>query len=398
MSGNRVIKGRVETVIVFLLSPLLSIPFLLIQLRRGDRYVKIILSLLIGLLSFVYIPHFTNDKTRYFERYEHFKFIDFDGFLLHLVYTQRPDFIFEFFIFCFSKIGFNIQYLILLVSSFTFYSIYSFFENVFSYYKIERRWYKFIAPIVLVTLSVAALFSGIRFYLGTAFLLWAIDFMLLRKNTKIGILFLALSVSTHFSFSMFVPILLLYRFFPNNALLLKALLSVCLVLWFIPKDFLERFIDVLKLSESYKGKSEAYITDEVKRSENMLILMYIQNLWSYFAVIFLLLIKKNKITNYVKFIILSFVVIGITHPLIVVYARYMLVVKILFFSYLLVLKINKKIGKLPFYTLIVVAILGFLVDIITQRNNITASFQFENLATMYNILSTKLEIEDFIRD
>ena len=95
-------KGTFETVLTFVVSPFLSLPFMFMQLKRGnDKYIVLLLSILLGFLSYLYIPNVTNDKVEYFSRYELFVNFNYADLLLYFAQIYRADFLFDHLIFLF---------------------------------------------------------------------------------------------------------------------------------------------------------------------------------------------------------------------------------------------------------------------------------------------------------
>lgn len=61
------------TWLMFLLSPFASIPLILLNIWKGRfKHPAILSSLLIGIISYLYIPTFSNDSDNYLEKHRAF--------------------------------------------------------------------------------------------------------------------------------------------------------------------------------------------------------------------------------------------------------------------------------------------------------------------------------------
>src|SRR5690554_4585474 len=95
-------KGTFETCLIFVLSPFLSIPFIFVQLKRGnEKLMTFLLSIMIGLLSFLFVPSSGFDKTVYIKRYLLFKEYNFAQLKDYFIFGLKPDYIFDTIIYLF---------------------------------------------------------------------------------------------------------------------------------------------------------------------------------------------------------------------------------------------------------------------------------------------------------
>lgn len=392
---NNIKKGRLEAIIFFLLSPLLSLPLIFLQIRRKDSFALVLISAFLGLLSFSYIPHFSNDKTRYFERYEKFIGLDWTSYLVHLEETKRPDFIFETLVFSFAKLGVNIQFLFLIITFFTVYSIFLFIKKVIEA-ESKTLYYFNIGTIFLIlfSFSIGDLFSGIRFYFGTSIFIWAIYFLFFCKNYKKAALFLLLSIFTHFSLLFFIPILFVAYLYPEQKSP-KIILLFSMIFLFIPKDFFENLLGMIQLSESYSNKSVSYLSDDREFSENLLILNGIRNLWLYFSLGYLLL-RKGDFSRIYILVVLFTSVVNITYPISLVFNRYTILLKVLFLTFYLLLWYRRQMSLKVLTMISILFFLNFVVDIIVYRDNFSASFHWEDMLFIIDFLTNKIVPSDFL--
>ncbi|MDC9499814.1 hypothetical protein PSH39_19820, partial [Pseudoalteromonas sp. Angola-20] len=110
-------KNTLIMYVLFILSPLLSLPLIFLQLKKKlDKGIIFIFSLFIAILSYRYIPNLTNDKARYIERSEMFSNFSFSQLLDYFSLVKRPDFIFDTINFIFSKLDVSIGFFFFFIT------------------------------------------------------------------------------------------------------------------------------------------------------------------------------------------------------------------------------------------------------------------------------------------
>ena len=383
-------KGVFESYFVFILSPFLSIPFILAQILRKDKNSIFLLSLLMGIISYLFIPHVNNDKTRYIERYLDFKYLNFQGFFEHLIISQRPDFIFESFIYLFSSFNFNINFLFFIITSFTYFTIF-YFGKCLTTEKEYHNYFVLVFFLFFLSFSFPHLFSGVRFYFGISLFLWSIYFMQLRKPLFMGI-FMVLATQTHFSIIAFVVPLLVLYLFPNKSFKIFFLLS--LLFLFLPHSILDQILNTGILPQAISFKTSLYLYQETSISENLHLLDFLRNLWVYLACIYLL-IRRNDKSIYYNLNLLFFAIVNVTHILPVVFMRYAILLKIMFIL-LLLFDYKKNRNIKPLLLFIFLFVLAQLIDIYVLRYNFLASFSKEHFLNLYSIFSKNISLNDIL--
>jgi hypothetical protein len=66
-------KYDIVSVILFVVSPLIAIPAIFFGILNKSKFSLQLLALLFGVVSYIYIPNFSDDRSRYFELYEDFQ-------------------------------------------------------------------------------------------------------------------------------------------------------------------------------------------------------------------------------------------------------------------------------------------------------------------------------------
>lgn len=395
----RVKKGVFETVVVFILSPFLSLPFLFFQLKKGnDKLTVLILSLLVGMMSYLYIPHLTNDKATYFNRNLFFKKIDFGEFWSSL---ERLDFIFDLSNFFSSKLFSNFNYFFFIITSITIFSILRFVKKTLSFKLKQKYIFKSYSLILIFSIiSLNALFSNTRFLLTTSVFIWVIYYLFIDKNLIKAIIYSFISIFLHFSFLVFIPLVLFVYIFPNIFKYSKIILILSTVFLIIPKgiDLLDLLLKIDILPSYTRYKAEIYANDDTVYSQSAYILFYIKNLWFYFLIVFLFFRKKNIKRDFLYTIIVLFILfISLFHSNPFIFGRYSIVLSFFFVIYLIYMYNSKKsLNKVWFIIFVSCIFLHLGVDLLVLRNNLIASYSFEDIFSFYSIFSKNITPFDFL--
>lgn len=371
---------------VFILSPFLSLPLLLIQLRKGiDKSVCFLISILMGFLSVKYIPHITNDKTRYIERNDLFSNYSFVDLFSYFNSTSRPDYIFDLLNYFFAQLNIDIRYLFFIV---TFSTVYLFFSFV---KKLINDSYSFTYTnttlfIVFFSFSLAGLLSGMRFMLAGSFFIWFVYYLYFDRKYVRAIILMILALSTHFSYSLLVLATLL-SFFSNSTRTVKFCLIMSLLFFILPKSLVVNLLNFLSLPLEYETKIGNYTELDVEFSNNAVILSYIRNIWFYCAVIYLLLYKPDKNDRLYILVSVFLIFINIMYPIPVIFNRYIGFYKIIFATYLIYVSMNRSIKKVYFYLFLILYSIGWLVDVLIFRINFSESYSVSDLWSIFSIFS-----------
>src|SRR5690554_2940599 len=229
-------KGSFETLAAFVISPFLSLPFMFMQLKRGsDKLIIPLLSFLTGFLSYLYIPAITNDKVEYFKRNALFVNFSYEDLWGYFVQINRADFLFDHLNFIFAKLGWNINYFFFFVTSITVYLILRFIKTILT--RQQKSYYTYSAISLLLVFSIISLnglFSNVRFLLTTSIFMWSLYYFFFNRNLFRAIVLLMITLLFHFSFTFFIPGILLVLFYPNIYRYLKIILCISLIFLLVP--------------------------------------------------------------------------------------------------------------------------------------------------------------------
>lgn len=390
-------KKSLTTFYVFFLSPFLFIPFLILQLKaKKDSGVILITSLFLSILSFNYIAYITNDKARYIERFTAFNKYSIQDLITYYQESFRPDYIFDFINYIVSKSQLSDSYFFLLIT----------FTTVFSLLTFIRKSIREDVPfnfcnktffLVLFSLSLPALFSGVRFIFAGSMFVWFIYSFYIKKEKAlvISFVFLLLSISTHFSY-LYLTLPVFFALFALRTGLkvsyLKVLLVFSFLSHFIPPILFASLFDAINLPSGFANKVEIYTAhSEFESSYNAKILDLIKYSWYYFSIPVLLLYKPKNSNALLLLILSFFIFINIISPIPTAYYRYLGFIKIIFAIFIIKEFISNNLQKRLFIFLLFLYFIGFMTDILVLRTNFLESYSLSNSLTLFHVFLNKSE-------
>lgn len=403
-------KGTIETFFIFLLSPILSLPLVMLQLKRKDNLAGILVSFFVGLIAFLYIPSISNDKARYFERYELFKGMSFDNFLEFLTNLKKPDFIFDFILFLGSKSHIRIEFIFLLLTFVCVYVLFKIVNTIIKNSEPQSYNYLFVSFIILISFSLPGLLSGLRFTLGASIFIYGMFLLFfLQKNAR-GILVILLATQIHFSLLYFLPAIIIFGLDRLNKINYRMLFLASLIFLLIPSSITGTVLTSLSLSESLDAKTGVYVDEQDFVSQNFdtnqsSVLIYIlRTAWYYATLIFLIFFGKRISKSgwgetIINLIYLFIFFTNFTYSFTTIFTRFAIIVK---FSFLICLiysylnRQNKQLRK-ALYLLVTFFLISFLIDIYVLRYNFVQSLFSNYNLLLIQILDNKITHDEFLR-
>ena len=116
-------RGNLDKYVVFVLSPFLSLPLILWDTLNKSKGSLVLLTILLSLLSYLYVPSEDDDKFYYINLYSQFRAYSLAQFL-GFIFLGATDFLFYFFIYLFALAAKSLKNnLIVLMTVFTAISI-----------------------------------------------------------------------------------------------------------------------------------------------------------------------------------------------------------------------------------------------------------------------------------
>lgn len=376
-------------------------PVVLLGIYKKNTFNIGILVFFIGILSFLYVPTFSNDRVRYYELYEIIQRYSFKEFIIYLGIIRMPDFIFHTLIFITSKMGINIQFLFLGITTFTFGSFFFLFNKLFDKNSLSNKIYFLGFLLFLFSFSYYHSISGMRQYFGISFFLLAAYNLLIENKTTKSITLLLLAIFTHFSLLLFIPALFILKIYPNKHKIYRTIFVFSFLFLFIPKSLiLDIFNYTNFLSEAYNTKADAYLNGDdfiergIKGGSSNYYLMHLFSIsWVYYAYIYLLLtIKRNSIIR--NWLYLFFGLTNMFYVISTVYWRYLFLLSILF-AFLILTELNNKRIKPALLTLSFFFI-SILTQIIIARYNIIESYFDKHILSIFFVFFKHIQPNDFL--
>ena len=385
---------------LFLISPFMAIPTIFFGIVNKSKFSLGLLVLLFGLVSYMYIPHVSNDRARYFELYEDFSDKSFVALFAYLILTGQ-DFILQSMFYFASQINLPAQLV------FAFSTIVTIGFIMYTYGKITFNsdsttpQLRFIAIMFLcLAIPFVDLLSGTRFMFAASFVLMAFYKGLVERK-KIAFLFLLLAVCIHFSVYIFVFIFLVLYLFPNTDKLYKILFVTSFFFVLIPIDFLMLVFNSLGISGGLEMKSEAYLGGDdfvkkgVEESYLQKIAYFLSLIWIFGIYLYTYFKIKNK-SIFKNIVLFTATIINVFFSVPTIFFRYSIVLGF-FFVILLIIELYENKQKSGIYFFGIILSLILFIQILFSLQNITKTFSNKNSWLLVLIVNSELiNSNDFI--
>lgn len=385
---------NIINILLFLISPFLALPTIIFGIVKRSKLSLILLIVFIGILSYLYIPNYSDDKSRYIEIYENFKNWEYIPFILYNL-SRSQDFILQLMFKFGADIGIKVQIVFFIVTTISVGIILKIWYQVVFLLNFNKRDSLLSLLLFVTSISFLDLFSGTRFFLAASMALYAyFQGFFLNKNIK-AILLLLISVNIHFGLLVFAFAYFFLKFTLHKDYVIKAAFLLSFIFLVLPKDFLMNVISSTSLDGALASKSEAYlksdkdfVTEEIKQGGfGGMMIYFIQNIWIYGMYIYLFLkIKSKEYYHLICFFLITILNIFYASP--TVYFRYSLFIK-MFFVLVLLFDLKKYNTKKESVFFIICFICVLTTHIIVTRYNIHKSYVDQNSFYFLDILFKK---------
>lgn len=395
-------KQRIDllNLIMFIVTPFLAIPTIIYGVVNKSKFSLSLLILMFGLVSYMYVPNFEDDRARYFELYDDFKDVSFLE-MFSFFFLTSQDFILQSLFYWASQIHLSAQLVFAVVTMITVSFIFFVYYKTISSFEITNPKYGLLSFLLLIcSISYIDLLSGTRFMFAASFVLISFYLGLIEKK-KWPFLLLFVALFIHFSMLVFVPIFIILKLFPTQFKNYKIVFIVSLLFLILPKTFVISLFEALGLQGALQEKSKVYLSGEdfiesgLGEAFGALVIYYISIFWIFIGYVYLLFtLKRNSSIRNIVFLVSS--VINIFYAVPTIFLRYAIVLK-LFFVFMIIIELYKykKNHSLYFFGIIFSMILG--TQIIIARNNIEKSFLDKNSFLLLTIIEKeKIVPNDFI--
>lgn len=370
---------------LFVILPFLSMPIILLQLRKNRRgFYAVLIAAFFGITASLLAP--TGDLYRLYITYFDFQEMNFEGFLSFI--QIKPDFLFYFILFIFAKIGLSIRLII--------------FGVVFSYVHLSlrlllnaRKEVQF-GVMLLFIMQFDFLLQGLFLRFPLAMLLVIVAF-LRNLNHKKGILiWLVLASMVHFAALITIPLYFLskIKYRKLNMLFLLSLFIMpfgSYIFVFLTQSFIEYFPDIplkLKIESYFLGYWALEYFDD--RTWKALLQFYTERILYGLVLLYFILTKKNSRLRTLVIPFLILVNIFFSFPNL--FSRYA-VLPVFFGLYTIVSEYGKSpLTRLIKIGLVMIIPIVFGIRIVAQQKNIRAGYIPEILYS--NVISLSFKTYD----
>lgn len=385
---------NIINILIFLISPFLALPTILLGIIRKSKFALTLFIIFIGFLSYLYIPNYSDDKSRYIEIYEDFKNWDYIPFILYNL-SNSQDFILQLLFKIAADIGIKVQIIFFIITVISVGILLKIWSHIVIFLNLNKKEALLSLLLFITSISFLDLFSGTRFMLAASIALYAyFQGFFLNKNKK-ALLLLLLSVNIHFGLLVFAFAYIFLKFIIHKNYIIKAAFLLSFVFLLLPKDFLIGIFSSIGLGGALASKTEGYINADTEfvtqgikdGGTGSIIIYFFQNVWIYGMYIYLFIrIKSKQQYHLLAFFLVTLLNIFYSVP--TVYLRYSLFVKMFFVIILLIDMKTYKSKKATFF-FIVCFVCILITQIVVMRYNIEESYMSENCFLFLDILFKK---------
>ncbi|MCD8447603.1 EpsG family protein [Tenacibaculum finnmarkense] len=384
--------------ILFLLSPIVSFPFIIILLYTKGKESLFLISLFLGVVSYMLLPSWELDLSRYYLYYEQILKYDLSSFLEFL--KQKNDYVFYSILFMFSRLGLKYQLVLLIISTFNFYISLKIFDRVYSRYstkEFSQNKYFLLCSLFILSLPVMSLISVSRFSIGYTFFMLGVYRFIVNNKIR-GVLNVFIASITHFAFIVYLP------FFPlllvkNKKRVLALILIIFMFSFFVP---IEKVIVLLSNYIPFLS-TKMLIYLELFADTNIKILSTILLGPVFISIMFLIFYYKIIPQKLYLFCVMLLLVVLLTIPLnLIIYDRFVQVFKPVLALTVVVVYLGIKNKKNIYILESIIVLLLFFFSLyyvytfgIIYRENLKIFLNIFKLLFV-SILNTTYSLSDFL--
>ncbi|THD31520.1 EpsG family protein [uncultured Flavobacterium sp.] len=394
-------KQRVDllNLMLFIFSPFLAIPSIIYGVINKSKFSLLLLILMFGLVSYMYVPNFEDDKARYFEIYENYR----DGSFMEMFtyfFLSSQDFILQTLFYVASQIDLPAQLVFSTVTIITISFIFFIYYKIINSFENNLKLGLLSFILLICSISYLDLLSGTRFMFATSFVLLSFYLGLVGKK-KWPFLLLFVAIFIHFSTLIFIPVYFALKFLPDKNKIFRLIFIISLIFLILPKSFAISLFEMLGLGGALQEKGKVYLDGNDFMEEGLgdsfgtIVIFYVSILWIFMGYLYLFLtFKRENLFRNMVFLVGALINIFYATP--TIFLRYAIVLKLLFvFMLIYELYRYKKSKAVNIFCIIFSMILT--TQIIVTRNNIEKSFMNRDSLLLITIIDKeKMTPDDFI--
>lgn len=392
-------------VFAFIINPILTLPFVVIELLNRKPYALVLFSIFMGLLGFVLIPSESSDITRIYEIFNQLQYASFGQFLEFS--TTQLDFLLYLYAWILGKIGLSRQFLQFTTLFVTYYLIFKIYFDWSAKVDLDKV-VKFLFFIfILFFIPFLSTYSGMRNNTALAFFIYGV-YCLHFKNSKSGYVFILLSLFTHFMAIILVFLYLISKFVAISTKKIRYIFLFSFVFLVIPGNPIISWLNTLNVGFdfleqrqfSYLGGSEwsgFFLSGMSLKGKVFFVLTMLPYYW---LLIYLICTIKDSFLRKYAYILGVFTNILSAVPG-TLYKRYCIAlvflgVLILFDEY----KVREwyESKRKYIYVFVILFIIMRFSDIFTMRYSVSKSYSRIYLYSVFNYFTKEFNRHDYIPD
>ena len=393
-------KNDLINILVFIVSPFFAIPSIIYGVINKSKISLTLLILLFGLVSFMYIPNFSDDRSRYFEIYDDFRNNSFNEMFAFFILSSQ-DFILQSLFYWASQFQIPAQLVFAFVTMFSIGAVFFIYYKILNSYDIVSTKNGLLSLLLLIfSISYIDLLSGTRFMFAASFVLLAFYFGIIEKKNWV-ILLLIIASFIHFSTLIFLPLFLVLKVFSDQYRIYKIIFLASLFFIVLPKSVVMSIFELLGLGGALQQKGESYLGGEdfiesgISGSFGAVFIYFISLIWIFLGYLYLLFtLKRDSSMRNIVFLVAALINIFYSTP--TIFLRYAIVLKF-FFVFMLLSELYQYQRSRAVYFFCGIFSMILCTQIIVARNNIEKSFMNpESLFLITIIGKDKITPNDFI--
>ncbi|MBD5260587.1 MAG: hypothetical protein HDS38_00455 [Bacteroides sp.] len=233
---------RGSLIFMFILCPIITLPFILMEIYNGRKYAVGLFFTFLCLVAF-YLPPF-GDLYRYYS----FNFINFKGIkFIDIFEFYITDVIWYAILYLVANLNLSFQIALLISSAIQYSIIYFVLKelNIFNDSNRKRRFWIIIGSAIFTGFWIT---FAARFYLGASFFLLSI--LYLHKNKKrLALVWMIIAVLTHFSYIIFAIFTHIVLKFKKLITIKSAILFSCIA--YIGVLMIGSYLNTIGFKDSY---------------------------------------------------------------------------------------------------------------------------------------------------
>ncbi|WP_275316850.1 EpsG family protein [Tenacibaculum bernardetii] len=383
------LKNNIFTYTLFILSPLLSLPLIFVDMYKQRRSGVILTVLFFSLLSYYYIPYSFFDKVHYYHYYNDYLNYSFSQFIDEIL-EYRADYIAYFIIYVTSVIGLSFHFAAALITGISVWCYLDVFYKLAKEIKVSNKIYFISFILILFSFSYFHLLTGVRYYLGSGFIVQSLYALYKGRSIKFFLYFI-IAIASHYGTIIFFPFLLVYYLFNKKEKIIKTFFVISSTFILFSREGLLSLFSGIGLGSTYTRKLEGYlgVNDfiELQLLTGSVYYLYKVKLTLYLhfiALVFLLLKIKSK-SKFYLLTILMFSVGNFISSAPTVFERVTLVNNSFIFLLLLMYFISeKKINfiRMGYISISVVILLLFFLDFILLYVSYIDSYKLKDFMVL----------------